>query len=162
MSVVLFIVFLASCMAAGATGALFPPGEWYERLKKPSWTPPNWVFPVAWTSLYLCIAIAAARVAPADDSGFAMAVFALQIALNTLWTPVFFGLRRLRGGMIVLACLWAAVAATLVSFWWIDWIAGLLFVPYLVWVTIAGALNWSVWQMNEGVDPVQPGEASSS
>jgi tryptophan-rich sensory protein len=144
----LFAIFLASCFAAGSTGALFEPGEWYKRLTKPSWTPPNWVFPVAWSTLYLCIAAAAARVAPLDGSQYAMAFFALQIALNTLWTPVFFGLKRMGAGMVVLVGLWIAVAATLLSFWSLDWVAGLLFVPYLVWVTIAGALNYSVWRLN--------------
>ena len=91
-----FIVFLAACFAAGATGGLFPPGQWYEGLRKPAWTPPNWVFPAAWTTLYLCIAAAGARAAVQPDNALAMAFWALQIALNTLWTPVFFGLRRLR------------------------------------------------------------------
>ena len=144
----LFAIFLASCFAAGSTGALFEPGKWYESLAKPAWTPPNWLFPVAWSTLYLCIAAAAARVAPLEGSQYAMAFFALQIALNTLWTPVFFGLKRMGAGMAVLIALWIAVAATLGTFWSLDWIAGLLLVPYLAWVTVAGALNYSVWRMN--------------
>ena len=150
----LFAIFLASCFAAGSTGALFEPGKWYESLAKPSWTPPNWLFPVAWSTLYLCIAAAAARVAPLDGSHYAMAFFALQIALNTLWTPVFFGLKRMGAGLAVLVALWIAVAATLGSFWSLDWIAGLLFVPYLAWVTVAGALNFSVWRMNPAAQGV--------
>lgn len=150
---ILFAIFLASCLAAGSTGALFEPGKWYESLAKPSWTPPNWLFPVAWTTLYLCIAAAAARIAPLEGSQYAMALFALQIALNTLWTPVFFGLKRMGAGMVVLTALWLAVAATLVSFWSLDWIAGLLFVPYLAWVTVAGALNFSVWRLNPKAQP---------
>lgn len=149
----LFAIFLAACFAAGSTGALFEPGKWYESLSKPSWTPPNWLFPVAWATLYLCIAAAAARVAPLEGSQYAMAFFALQIALNTLWTPVFFGLKRMGAGMVVLVALWIAVATTLGIFWSLDWIAGLLFVPYLVWVTVAGALNYSVWRMNPDVQP---------
>lgn len=144
----LFALFLAACVAAGSTGALFEPGKWYESLAKPSWTPPNWLFPVAWSTLYLCIAAAATRVAPLHGSQYAMALFAVQIALNTLWTPVFFGLKRMGAGMLVLAALWIAVAATLGSFWMLDRIAGLLFVPYLAWVTVAGALNFSVWRLN--------------
>lgn len=144
----LFAIFLAACFAAGSTGALFEPGKWYENLSKPPWTPPNWAFPVAWATLYLCIALAAARVAPLDGSQHAMAFFALQIALNTLWTPVFFGLKRMGAGMVVLVALWIAVAATMGTFWSLDLVAGLLFAPYLVWVTIAGALNYSVWRLN--------------
>lgn len=154
----LFFIFLAGCFAAGTTGAAFPPGAWYERLEKPSWTPPNWLFPVAWTTLYILISAAGARVGAVGPSGYAMAFFALQLALNTLWTPIFFGLRRMGGGMIVLAALWGAVFATLLAFWQVDRIAGLLFVPYLVWVTVAGALNWSVWRLNPGVDPISATE----
>ena len=147
---ILFAIFLASCIAAGSTGAMFPPGAWYDSLDKPPWTPPNWLFPVAWTTLYLCIALAASRVAGQPESGLPMAFFALQIALNTLWTPVFFGLRRMGAGMLVLVFLWLAVAATLIGFWRVDLVAGLLFVPYLAWVAVAGALNWSVWRRNPG------------
>ncbi|MEM6824267.1 MAG: TspO/MBR family protein [Pseudomonadota bacterium] len=150
----LFALFLAGCIAAGSTGAMFPPGAWYERLEKPGWTPPNWLFPVAWTTLYICISVAGARAGTAGASGYAMAFFALQLALNTLWTPVFFGLRQMGRGMIVLVALWLAVLATLIAFWRVDQLAGLLFVPYLAWVTVAGALNWSVWKLNPNVPPL--------
>ena len=148
MDILLFLIFLAACFAAGATGAMFPPGDWYRALSKPGWTPPDWAFPVVWTTLYLCMAAAGARVAVADGSGLAMALWSLQIALNGLWTPVFFGLQRIRAGFGVLAALWLAVACCMVAMWQIDMIAGLLFVPYLIWVTIAGALNAAVWRMN--------------
>lgn len=144
----LFAIFLAACAAAGVTGGLFPPGQWYRQLDKPTWTPPDWVFPLTWTTLYLCMATAGARVAMIDGSAIAMAFWSLQIALNGLWTPVFFGLKKIKAGMFVLVALWLSVAATLVALWQVDWIAGLLFVPYLIWVTIAGALNASVWQRN--------------
>lgn len=140
----LFLIFLGACFAAGSTGAAFPPGSWYERLDKPGWTPPNWLFPIAWTLLYIAIALAAARVAPLPGSAYAMAFWALQIALNTLWTPVFFGLRRLRAGLLVLAALWLAVLGTLVTAWRLDLTAGLLLLPYLVWVSYAGALNAAI------------------
>ncbi|MEL6169408.1 MAG: TspO/MBR family protein [Pseudomonadota bacterium] len=149
----LFILFLGSCFAAGATGALFPPGTWYEALKKPVWTPPNWLFPVAWTTLYLLISFAAARAAPNDGSAYAMAFYAIQIALNALWTPVFFGLRRMDQAMIVVLALWLAVAATMVAFYRLDMVAGLLFAPYLLWVTVAAALNLSVWRKNKDAVP---------
>ncbi|MCC1492434.1 TspO/MBR family protein [Cognatishimia sp. F0-27] len=144
----LFAIFLAACMAAGSTGGLFPPGSWYRSLNKPPWTPPDWVFPVTWTTLYICMATAGARLALSDDNAIAMAMWALQIALNGLWTPVFFGLQKLKLGMIVLACLWVSVAVSVVVFWQVDWISGALFLPYLVWVSIAGALNASVIMRN--------------
>ena len=149
---VVFAIFLGACFAAGSTGGLFPPGEWYQKLRKPWWTPPNWLFPVAWTILYLCMAAAGARVAMSPDNGLAMALWALQIALNGLWTPVFFGLRRMKLGLRVLSALWLSVAATLVALWQVDWIAGLLFVPYLGWVSVAAALNLSVLRLNREVE----------
>lgn len=144
----LFCIFLAACVGAGATGGLFPPGPWYRALNKPSWTPPDWVFPVTWSVLYLCMAAAGARVAMADGNGLAMAFWALQIAFNSLWTPVFFGLRNIRLGMVVVSMLWLTVLGTMLALWQVDMIAGLLFVPYLIWVTIASALNAAVWNLN--------------
>ncbi|CUX81856.1 MAG: heme degradation intermediates transporter TspO [Roseibaca calidilacus] len=144
----LFLTFLAACGAAGATGAMFEPGKWYENLDKPVWTPPGLVFPIVWLSLYVAMSYAAMRVAQVDGSQQALAFWAMQIAFNTLWSPVFFGLRRMRAAMVILSCLWVAVALTLVSFYLLDPLAGYLIAPYLLWVTIAGALNFSVWQRN--------------
>lgn len=147
----LFFTYLAACGAAAATGAMFMPGEWYRNLEKPSWTPPDWVFPVAWTVLYLSMSVAAMRVAGqagVPGGGQALALWSVQIALNTLWTPVFFGLRRMGAGLVIISLLWLAVAATMVAFWQIDRVAGLLFAPYVLWVTIAWALNRSVYWRN--------------
>lgn len=152
MDIWVFLVFLLACGPAAATGAMFSPGEWYRGLAKPGWTPPDWLFPVAWTTLYLCMALAAERVARRAgvdaNVGLALALYALQMGLNCLWTPVFFGLKRMRAGLLVLGLLWLAVAMTLVAFWRVDGLAGLLFLPYLAWVTVAGALNWSVVRLN--------------
>ena len=148
MAWLIFAIFLAACFAAGSTGGLFPPGPWYRNLAKPTWTPPDWLFPVAWTTLYLCMAGAGTRAALSDGNALAMALWALQIALNGLWTPVFFGLKRIKLGFAVLVLLWISVAATMGALWQVDWIAGALFLPYLAWVTIAGALNLSVWRLN--------------
>lgn len=148
MDYLIFFTFLAACGAAAATGALFSPGPWYRALRKPVWTPPDWLFPVAWTTLYLCMSAAGARVADMPGSGQALALWGLQIGLNALWTPVFFGLRRMGGGLVVVLLLWVAVALTMVAMWQLDRIAGLLFAPYLLWVTVASALNFTVWRMN--------------
>lgn len=145
-----FAIFLGACAAAGTTGGMFPPGAWYEKLDKPSWTPPDWLFPVAWTTLYLCMSGAGARAAVLPDSSLALALWSLQIALNTLWTPIFFGLNRIKGGLIVLIALWISVAACMIALFQLDTIAGLLFVPYLVWVSVAGALNFQVMRLNPG------------
>lgn len=144
----LFFTYLASCGAAAATGAMIQPGEWYDALKKPSWTPPRWVFPVAWTTLYILMSLAGMRVAQAAGNGQAAAFWSLQIALNTLWTPIYFGLHRIRAAMVVMVCLWLAVAASTWSFFGVDFLAGLLFLPYLVWVSIAAALNYTTMRLN--------------
>ncbi|MEL7107313.1 MAG: TspO/MBR family protein [Pseudomonadota bacterium] len=148
MDLLLFAIFLVACGGAAATGAMFPPGPWYDALKKPSWNPPNWLFPVAWSLLYLCIAAAAARAAVVPGNGVAMALLAAQFAFNTLWTPVFFGLRKMGAGFVVVSVLWVLVALTMLAFFQLDRLAGLLFVPYLVWVTVAAALNFTVWRLN--------------
>ena len=151
-----FAICFAACAAAGTTGAAFPPGAWYERLERPSWTPPNWLFPLAWTVLYIAMSVAAARVANLPGSGIAMALWALQIALNTLWTPVFFGLRRIKGAIVVVLALWAAVFCCMIAMWQLDTVAGALFLPYLIWCTVAAALNIAMWRLNPDVAPVDP------
>lgn len=143
--------FAVAALAAGSTGAAFPPGEWYQMLRKPTWTPPNWVFPVAWTVLYAAMVYAAWRVAmhaPPALAAPALAVWAAQIVLNALWTPVFFGLRKLGAALFVVAALWIAVVTLLLLFLRADLIAGALIAPYLVWVSYATALNAKIWRDN--------------
>jgi translocator protein len=147
----LFFTFLAAAGAASSTGAMFKPGDWYQALAKPSWTPPSWAFPVVWSFLYIAMSVAAARVAVLPGSGQALAFWGAQIAFNTLWSPIFFGLGRMGAAFIAMMGLWLFVALTMVAFFQLDVVAGALFVPYLVWVTAAGALNWQVWRLNPGV-----------
>ena len=151
-----FAIYLCACVAAGATGSAFPPGDWYERLDKPNWTPPKWLFPVAWTVLYISMAVAAARVSGAEGGEIGLALWALQIALNTLWTPIFFGLRNIRGGLIVIGALWLSVAACAAAFFRIDPLSGGLMGLYLFWVSYAGALNFSIWRRNPNAAAVAP------
>jgi benzodiazapine receptor len=155
MDIFVFFILLAASFAAAATGMLFPTGDWYKTLNKPSWVPPNWAFPIVWTSIYVLIAFAGSRVAGLTGSGYAMAFWGLQIALNTLWTPVFFGLRRLRGALPIMGVLWLAVLGCLITHIQLDLIAGLAFVPYLIWLTIAAALNYSVATLNPDQQPLE-------
>ncbi|MFL2740035.1 MAG: tryptophan-rich sensory protein TspO [Paracoccaceae bacterium] len=143
-----FLVFLFACMAAGLTGSLFPPGKWYSELNKPVWTPPNWVFPVAWPILYLLMSYSGATLANLESAGSALALWALQISLNALWTPVFFGLKNLKLGLIIIFLLLVSVAICTYVFWLYAWISGLLFLPYLAWVIFAAALNAAVFKLN--------------
>lgn len=154
MEFLLFFVFLAATFAAGSTGALFPTGSWYKQLNKPVWVPPNWVFPVAWTSIYLLIAFAGARVAMLEGNGLAMAFWGLQIAFNAVWTPAFFGLRLLKGSLPIMAGLWISVLGCTVTHLQLDFWAGMAFVPYLVWVTVAAALNIAMVRLNPDEKPL--------
>lgn len=144
----LFLIFLAASAAAGAAGMLFKPGDWYEDLVKPDWRPKNWMFPLAWTTIYVLSSLAAARVAPLAGNAHAMAFWALQIALNTLWTPAFFGARRSGFSVVVMLGLVAAVLGMVVTFWRLDFWAGLMLLPYAGWLGLAAPLNLWVWRHN--------------
>ena len=146
----LFLIFLLASVAAASTGVIFKPGPWYDRLKKPSFTPPKWAFPVAWTLIYLLSAAAAARVAVLPGVGVALALWAAQIALNTLWTPLFFGARQMAGGLVVIVTLLVTVASMTAAFWQVDGGAGAMLLPYVAWLVVATALNWCIWRDNPG------------
>ena len=94
------------------------------------------------------MAWSAARLAALPGAGLVLGLWALQIALNTLWTSVFFGAHRLGAAMAILAALWLVVAVLLVLAWRMDRLAGALLLPYLAWLTLAGTLNFSIWQNN--------------
>ena len=146
-------VFIAACFAAAMTGAFFRPGKWYERLDKPPWTPPNWAFPLVWTILYGMIAVAGWSLWTAPegrDATLPLVLWALQLSLNAAWSPVFFGLKRLDLGMVVVSGMWLSILATILAAWPASELAALLLVPYLVWVTVAAALNLAVWRRNPG------------
>jgi tryptophan-rich sensory protein len=150
--------FLAATFGAGATGALFQPGEWYRRLSKPGWTPPDWLFPIAWTLLYIGMAAAAWRVAGSAHPlvFLALGLWSWQIVMNALWSPVFFGLRRLGAAFVVIGFLWLAVVLTTAVFLAVDPVAGWLMVPYVVWVSYAAALNLAIWRRNPDVPAALP------
>lgn len=94
------------------------------------------------------------RVAGQAGSAYAMAFWAAQIAFNALWTPVFFGARRLKGALLVMGALWVSVLGATIAHFQVDFWAGVMFVPYLIWVTIAGALNWEMVRLNPNAVPL--------
>ncbi|MDR6915735.1 tryptophan-rich sensory protein [Pseudomonas sp. 3296] len=143
-----FLVFLLACGAAASTGFFFKPGLWYESLVKPGFTPPNWVFPVAWSTIYLLLAWAGYRLTLVPGSQEVLALWAAQIALNTLWTPVFFGAHRVFASMVILMLLWLVVAVMVVMALQLDVITGLILLPYLGWLCVAAALNFSILRNN--------------
>ena len=146
---------VAACQLAGAVGAIFTRSaipSWYAALKKPWFTPPGWLFGPAWITLYLLMAVAAFLVwrkgLAHPGARAALAVFVLQLLLNALWSPVFFGLRSPLAGAAGIILLWLAICLSLVLFWKISQAAALLLIPYLLWVTYASALNISIYFLN--------------
>ncbi len=124
---------------------------WFDRLAKPTMMPPGWVFPFAWSILYIMMGVALAFILGTPGSkrrSVAITFFLVQLGLNLAWSPVFFAQHRimLAFGLIVAILLWAGVATLL--FWQIRRIAGLLMLPYLVWLCFAGLLNWQVHELN--------------
>lgn len=136
---------------ASAVGGFFQPGAWYEGLNKPAFNPPSWLFGPVWFVLYLAMGTAAWMVW--RKSGFRGAALALglymcQLVLNAAWTPVFFGLKQPGAAFAVIVAMWVAIALTIVAFWKHRRVAAGLLVPYLLWVSFASVLNFSLWQMN--------------
>ena len=107
------------------------------------------MFPVAWVYFYLALAVSAARISDLEGNKYGLAFWSLHIALNTLWTPVFFGARYLRAGMVIITMLWLAAAATIYCCLILDRFAGLIILPYIAWVTFAAALNFSIMKRNQ-------------
>ena len=150
-SLFVLLGFIAACFLAALTGAAFRPGEWYERLAKPAWRPPNRLFAPVWTVLYLTIAVSgwlAWRDAGLAGAALPLAIYALQLALNAAWTPLFFGLHRPDLGLLDITLVWLSIVATIALFYPINAGAALLLLPYLSWVTFAAALNFAIWRLN--------------
>lgn len=144
------LAFLLIVGAAATTGSKFMPGPWYESLAKPSWTPPNWLFPIAWTVLYIMIAVAGWRVWQAEGFGVALAVWGVSLVLNALWSYLMFGSHRIDLALADVGLLLASIIAFILLARHVDGWAALLFAPYLVWVSFATALNYAVLQLNPG------------
>lgn len=142
------VVITVLVIIAASTGAIFKPGQWYASLRKPSWTPPNWAFPVVWTILYVAIAWSAWIMVRAEGYGLFMAIWVTQLAVNACWSWMFFGKKRMDWAFINVCVLWLSIGALIVLAWPVSTFAALLLVPYLIWVTIAAALNRTVWTMN--------------
>lgn len=141
-------VFILLVFAAAMSGAFFKPGVWYAGLNKPSWTPPDWLFPVAWTVLYLMIAVAGWLVWKSQGLGLALLIWFVHLGFNAAWSYYMFGANRIDLAMYDVTAMWITLAAFIVVAWPISSTASLLMVPYLAWVSFAAALNWRVWQLN--------------
>ena len=146
-------LFFLACFLAAALGSAFTAasvGSWYPGLAKPPWTPPAGVFGPVWTALYSLMAVAGWLVwrRGGEARWGALRWFAAQLALNVGWSAIFFGLRLPGPAFAEILVLWLAIAATLVASWRVSRTAGLLLVPYLLWVGFAAALNLAIWRLN--------------
>ena len=145
------IAWLLLCFAAASLGAFFMPGDWYAALRKPSWNPPAWIFGPVWTALYTMMAVSAWLVW--KRGGFAaqrkpLVLFLVQLALNALWTPLFFGFHLTGLAFVEIILMWLAIAATIAAFHKVHRPAAWLLVPYLAWVGFAAVLNGTLWRLN--------------
>ena len=144
----LVITFVAAAIGGAAS---VNAGSFYTQLVLPEWAPPSWMFGPVWTVLYVAMGIAAWLIWRAD--GFravrgALTLFLAQLALNALWSWLFFGWHRGALAFADIVLLWVLIIATLIAFWRVRALAGWLLVPYLLWVSFASALNYAVWQLN--------------
>jgi tryptophan-rich sensory protein len=147
------IGWLAASFAAGWIGSRWMPGEWYAALAKPAWNPPNWIFGPVWTMLYVLMAVSAWlvwRQAGFGGAGGALSLFVVQLALNGVWSYLFFGLHRIDWALVDSAVMWGAILAVTVLFWGVNRTAGLILLPYLAWVSFATCLNFALWSLNRG------------
>ncbi|NVM78498.1 tryptophan-rich sensory protein [Duganella sp. SG902] len=145
-----WIVLTACFAAAGAAGSAAAP-VFYAQLDRPDWAPPAWLFGPAWTVLYLLMAIAVWRVSRTARAKPALGLYLAQLALNALWSWLFFAWRQ---GALAFACivvLWLMIAATIAVFQQRDRLAAALLLPYIGWVSFATALCYSIWQRNPGL-----------
>ena len=143
------------CEAAGIIGSVFTVSSiptWYATLAKPSFTPPNWIFGPVWITLYFLMGVALYLVwlkgLKSKKTRQALLIFAMQLFLNAAWSIVFFGRHSPFGGLVIIILLWVLILMSLLRFWGIDKPAGLLLMPYLVWVSLALVLNFFVWKLN--------------
>ncbi len=149
------VISIAVAQAAGLIGALFTTpaiAGWYQTLTKPELAPPNWIFAPVWTGLYLLMGIAAFLIwregLNKSNVKIALSLFVAQLALNTLWSIIFFGARSPGWALAEIAVLWCAILATTVAFWKISKVAGSLMIPYILWVSFAAYLNYSIFILN--------------
>jgi benzodiazapine receptor len=146
---------VAVCLLIGFLGSFVTRNyitTWYDQLSRPSFTPPDWTFGVVWPVLYVIMGISAFLI---WNEGFnrrqvkvALSVFALQLILNGLWSPIFFGLHMIGPALVEIIMLWAAILLTIFAFWRLSKSAALLLLPYILWVSFAVVLNVSLFLLN--------------
>jgi tryptophan-rich sensory protein len=143
------IVFILAVVAVGSLIGLFNiPGDWYQSLQKPFFNPPNWIFGPVWTTLYVLVGIAGARSWLQGKHSARTRIWFLQMILNFLWSPAFFGLQSPVLGLIVIVPMLLVILAFIRQSWPVDRISGWLFIPYALWVAFATMLNLAIVILN--------------
>jgi translocator protein len=152
------LVVVVTCLVVGYFAGMVTRSAittWYPTLVKPSFNPPNWIFAPVWSMLYVMMGVAAGLVwnrmeqeKEKEVAKSALIFFAIQLALNALWSYLFFGLKNPMLAGLEVIVLWLMIYETYLKFAKIDKIAGFLFIPYLLWVSFASVLNASIWWLN--------------
>jgi len=146
------IAWLALCFGSAALGAIASvhAGTFYAQLTQPSWAPPAWLFGPVWSLLYTMMAFAAWRVwcVAGLAARRGLILFVVQLAVNTLWSWLFFRFHLGSIAFVEVILLWSLILATIVQFWRVQRFAAALLIPYLIWVTFAATLNFAMWQLN--------------
>ncbi|NTW56186.1 MAG: tryptophan-rich sensory protein [Chlorobiaceae bacterium] len=147
------LVCIGICFGVAFAGSTFTPlpgSEWYYHfLQKPAWNPPDWLFPPAWTLLFLLMGTALYLVSEKQgEKKSAYILFGVQLLLNLSWSAVFFGLHSPGAALLVIITLWTAILLTILSFRKISQAAGYLLLPYILWVSFASFLNFTIWRLN--------------
>ena len=149
-----FLISIAIPLSVGGISALIVHGntDIYSKINQPPLAPPSWVFPVVWTVLYLLMGISLYIIwnthADSGKKRLAFIFFGIQLFLNLIWSPIFFGLQLFLPALIVLVFTWIFTAAMIVSFYAISKPAALLQIPYIIWLTFAGYLNFAIYLLN--------------
>jgi benzodiazapine receptor len=149
------IISIFICQLAGIIGSVFTTPQistWYATLKKPSFSPPNWLFGPVWITLFVLMGISLFLVwRKGSDTQFVkngLIIFGIQLAFNILWSIAFFGLKSPISGLFVIVILWITILLTILQFSKITELAAMLLVPYIVWVSFAAILNLSLYSLN--------------
>jgi len=148
------LISILIALLAGFIGSLFTTSSistWYTFINKPLFSPPNWIFAPVWSFLYVLMGISAFLIWQKRDNlkiKLAMIFYGIQLVLNTLWSIIFFGMHNPGLALLEILILWVFISITLIEFYRINKTAGLLFIPYLLWVSFASILNYAIWILN--------------
>lgn len=155
-NIIKFVIAIAVCQAAGLIGSIFTAPKisaWYASLNKPSFSPPNWIFAPVWTILFILMGIslylAWVKLGENRRAKTALIIFAVQLALNILWSFLFFGMQNPFFAFVEIIVLWIAILASIIAFWKVDKKAAYLMLPYILWVSFAAFLNYVIFAINK-------------